>query len=380
MNNVSQREPAVSKDHPKQPLAIFLPSLHDGGAERMMLNLLIGIAERGYNIDLVLAKAEGPHLAEVPKTIRMVDLNSSRVLTSLPGLVRYMREAKPHAMVAVMNHANIVALLARRISGARTRILVSERNTLSVSAEHARTWRAQVMPRLVKMFYPHADGIVAVSKGVADDLANVTGIPRSKIEVAYNPVVTATLQEKMTAALEHPWFKPNEPPVVLGVGRLMPQKDFSTLIEAFAHLRQTNQARLLILGEGPERPALEKLVRQLGLEQDVSLPGFVSNPYAFMARASLFVLSSRWEGLPGVLIEALSCGAQVVSTDCPSGAREVLADGKYGQLVPVGDPVQMAHAIENVLMGKCPHPPSESWYPFRMETVVDQYLDLLLGD
>jgi len=160
---------------------------------------------------------------------------------------------------------------------------------------------------------------------------------------------------------------------------LRPQKDFPTLIQAFAHVRRAYPARLLILGEGEERPALEALVRQLGLEQDVSLPGFAVNPYPYMARASLFVLSSRWEGLPGVLIEALYCGAPLVATDCPSGPREILRDGQYGQLVPVGDVTALAQAIETTLVSRTQGPPPESWQSFELEAVVNQYIRILFG-
>ncbi len=167
--------------------------------------------------------------------------------------------------------------------------------------------------------------------------------------------------------------------MLLAVGRLTASKDFPTLIQAFIRVRQTRPARLLILGEGADRPGLEALVEQLGLEQDVSLPGFVENPYPYMARASLFVLSSRWESLPTVLIEALYCGAPLIATDCPGGTREILADGQYGQLVPVGDATALARAIATTLAGKTPRPPPESWLPFDLEAVVNQYINILLG-
>jgi glycosyltransferase involved in cell wall biosynthesis len=188
------------------------------------------------------------------------------------------------------------------------------------------------------------------------------------------------LKEKAHASLKHPWFERGQPPVILGVGRLSPQKGFATLIRAFSQVRQTRLARLLILGEGRERPMLEALVRELGLEQDVKLPGFTTNPYPYMSQASLFVLSSRWEGLPGVLIEALYCGTPVISTDCPSGPREILKGGLYGQLVPVDDVGALAPAIEMALAGKAPHPPQESWFPFEEEAVVDQYINFLLAN
>lgn len=366
-------------DSPKR-LAILVPALYGGGAERVMLKLAEGIAVRGYAVDLVLALAEGPYLTEVPESVRLVDLQAGRVLTSLPALVRYLRREQPAALLSVL-HANIVALWARRLANVPMQVVVSQRNTLSYEAQHyASDLRMRLTPQLIRRFYPWADGIVAVSKGVADDLAQVAGIPRRCIRVIYNPIVTPELRAKAQAPLEHPWFGPGEPPVILAVGRLTAQKDFPTLIRAFARVRQARPVRLLILGEGEDRPALEALVEQLGVKSDVSLPGFVANPYPYMAQAGLFVLSSQWEGLPGVLIEALYCGAPLVATDCPSGPREILADGRFGQLVPVGDVDALTQAIKVALADGKPRPTRESWRRFELETVVSQYLDVLVGN
>jgi glycosyltransferase involved in cell wall biosynthesis len=259
--------------------------------------------------------------------------------------------------------------------------VVSERNTLSSEAKHfGSDLRIRFLPYLIKRFYPWADVIVAVSKGVADDLIHLTGIPNRQVRVIYNPIVTPEFRKKTEAFLDHPWFGPGQPPVILAVGRLTAQKDFATLIQAFAQVRQTRQTRLLILGEGEERPRLEAQIHLLGLQEDIGLPGFVSNPYPYMCRAGVFVLSSRWEGLPGVLIEALYCGAPLVATDCPSGPREILAEGRYGQLVPVGDAPALAEAIHLALDGRVPRPPRESWGPFELEGVVNQYIDVLFGN
>ncbi len=237
-----------------------------------------------------------------------------------------------------------------------------------------------LMLRLVRCFYPWADAVAAVSHGVADDLAQAAAIPRQQIQVIYNPIVTPDLRRKAQQPLEHPWFAPGEPPVLLAIGRLAPQKDYPTMIKAFAHVRNTRPVRLIILGEGTERSSIEALVKRLGLEASVNLPGFVANPYTYLSRASVFVLSSRWEGLPTVLVEALHCGAPVVATDCPSGPREILAGGQYGQLVPIGDVVALAQAIEEVLSGKMTRPPQESWQPYTLQVVVDQYINLLSGN
>ena len=362
----------------EERLAFFLPDLSDGGAERIMLNLAEGIAARGYPLDLVLASAQGPNLNEVPDSVRLIDLKAPRVMRSVPALVRYLRRERPIAMLSVL-HANIIALWARRLAGFPQRLILAEHNTLSsvVSGEGDLRW--YLFPRLARWFYPWADGIIAVSKGVADDLARVTKIPRERIRVIYNPIVTAEMFRKSTSSPDHPWFRDGEPPVILAVGRLTAQKAFNVLIQAFAQVRKNHRAKLLILGEGVDRSSLGTMIREFGLEQDVSMPGFVPNPYPFMARSSVFVLSSRWEGLPTVMVEAMALGTPIVSTDCPSGPREILMDGKYGTLVPVDDPFALAAAIETALINKVPHPPQESWAPFALDGVVDQYINILLG-
>jgi glycosyltransferase involved in cell wall biosynthesis len=360
-------------------LAIFVPSLSAGGAERAMLNLAHGFAERGCQVDLVLANASGPYLSKVRETVRLVDLKASRVLTSLPSLVFYLRKAKPKALISTLDYANIVASWARRLASTSSRIAINEQNTISRSAINSSRRRQRFVPRLVKRFYPWADFVIGNSQGVVDSLVEVTGLPYKRIHLLYNPVVTPELRERVQAPLDHPWFADGEPPVVLAVGRLTKQKDFPVLLSAFAQVRQSISARLIILGEGPDRPALEALVKELGLENQVAMPGFVENPYAYMQHASLFVLSSLWEGLPTVLIEALYCGTPVVATDCPSGPREILKGGKYGQLVPMSEPKILANAIETNLTGTKIIPPPESWQPYELETVVNQYSQLLLG-
>jgi len=362
----------------KERLAFFLPGLYDGGAERIMLNLAKGISARGYPVDLVLARMEGPFLDQVPSSVRLIDLKASRVLCSTPALVRYLHQERPIALLSIL-YANIIALWARRLAGIPQRVILGEHNTLSSVVKGERDLRWRAYPTLAKWFYPWADGIVAVSKGVADDLVQQINIPLEHIQVIYNPIVTPDLFEKSKSLIEHPWFKSDEPPVLLSVGRLTIQKAFDVLIRAFALVRKNHQVRLLILGEGEERKALESLIKGYGLEQDICLLGFVPNPYPYMAQAATFVLSSRWEGLPTVLVEAMCLGTPIISTDCPSGPREILADGKYGQLVPVDDPSALAAAITLVLTTAVHRPARESWMAFELESVEDRYLDILLG-
>lgn len=360
----------------RKRLAIFAPSMAAGGAERGALKLAEGFARRGFDVDLVLAAAEGPRLSELPADVRLVDLRSRRVLTSLPGLVRYLRREKPYALVSVLDHANVVALWARKLARYPERVVVVEQNTLSEAARHGKSRRDRMMPRMVMRFYPWADYIVGVSAGVTEDLTRLANLSPEKVHVIFNPIVTSDIGEKARDPIDHAWFRDGSS-VLVAAGRLRPQKDFSTLLHAFSQVRARRPARLLILGEGPERARLEALVRQLDITADVSLPGSTSNPYMYMSRATAFVLSSRWEGLPTVLIEALSCGVPVIATDCPSGPREILADGLYGALVPVGDVNALASAMDAALDGVLQRPPDRSWRPYELEAVVDDYLRLL---
>lgn len=357
-------------------ITLFLPSLHGGGAERVMVNLARGFAERGLQVDLVLARAEGPYLSEVPESVHVVDLGSRRVLYSLPGLVRYLRKERPDAMLSTLRHANIIAILARRIAGVPARLVVREAATLRENMRSAPTLKERLMPALMRMLYQRADCVIANSQGVAEDLINFIGLPADMVKVIYNPVITPELFAKAEDPLDHPWFQPGEPPVILGVGRLTKAKDFPTLIRAFALVREERPARLMILGEGEERSALESLVQELGLEEDVELPGFVDNPYKYMKRAGVFVLSSRWEGFGNVLVEAMALGTPVVSTDCPSGPSEILEGGKWGRLVAVGDVQKLAVSILEA-MDEAKRDYSQRLSQLSLSSIVDRYAEVL---
>lgn len=366
--------------------AIFLPALYGGGAERTMLNLARGMAERGYAVDLVLAQAEGPYLKDVPSTVRLVDLgqgrliNKMRTLRRLPSFVRYLRQERPDALLSALTLANFFALSARRLAGLPGRVVVNEQNTLSQDSRSGSSRLDWMLPYGARFFYGWADNVVGVSQGVVDDLVEKIGISKELVKVIHNPGVTHEIRTKIESPLDHPWFQPGEPPVFLGVGRLIRQKDFPTLLKAFALVRKTQPARLLILGEGPDRPQLEALAQELGIAADVAMPGFVENPYAYMTRAAAFVLSSLWEGLPTVLMEALYCGVPIVSTDCPSGPREILRHGEIGRLTPMRDPQALAQGMLDVLAGKVPRPTPESWQPYELDTIVEQYVGILLGE
>jgi len=360
-------------------VALFLPSLRGGGAEKVMVTLAKGFCNQGLSVDIVLARAEGPFLSEVPEGARIINLCASRVLFSLPGLVSYLRSERPTAILGAMDHANVVAILARRLSGVPVRTIASVHVNLSNTVANASSIKTRISRYWIRPFYPWADAIIAVSQDVAKDLVSRIGLPWEKVKVIYNPVVTPELFISAAKSLDHPWFQPGEPPVILGVGRLTDQKDFQTLIQAFDIVRKRRAVRLMILGEGEKRDALESLVNRLGLDEEVALPGFVENPYSYMQAAALFVLSSQWEGFGNVLAEAMACRTPVVSTDCPSGPAEILENGRWGSLVPVGDVNAMADAITFQLNSECAVEMTESALKrFDVSRIVNQYLDVLL--
>jgi glycosyltransferase involved in cell wall biosynthesis len=360
----------------QRPIALFLPSLCFGGAERVAINLAGGLADLGVPTDLVAVSGRGEFASQIPSGVRVVDLGASRVLLSLPALVSYLRRERPAALISFMDHAGITALWARRLSGTPTRIICSVHSTLSQATRNRSTGRSRLLPAFVRWFYPWADEIVAVSEGVARDLSEATGLPLAKIRVIYNPVITADLIAAGARTPAHPWLTDGGPPVVLGVGRLTRAKDFESLVRAFARVRQQRPARLLILGEGEERTTLEALVRELDLGSDVELPGFVAGAQACMAHAAVFVLSSAWEGLPTVLIEALAAGTTVVATDCPSGPREILRGGELGRLVPPGDVEALAQGILAALTGSARRVPLTELSGFTQEVAARGYLRL----
>lgn len=356
--------------------AVFSPDMAGGGAERAALQLAGGLAGRGHPTDLVLASANGPRMTEIPTSVNVVDLDARRVLTGIPPLISYLRDVKPDAMVSILDHSNVAALWARRLAGHPTRLVVVEQNNLSTAAANAKSLQDRLMPRVINLFYPWADAVVAVSAGVLEDLRHhATRVEPDRLRVIYNPIVSEGIAENAAEPVDHPWFQ-GEDQVFVAAGRYRPQKDFPTLLRAFAILRSKRRARLVILGDGPDRTELESLVGELGVGDDVDLHGYTDNPYAFFSKATAFVLSSRWEGLPTVLIEALSCGAPVVSTDCPNGPKEILAGGRYGHLLPVGDVEALARGLEMALDGDIPNPPMESWTPYTLDAVVDDYLAL----
>lgn len=342
----------------------------------MLANLAIGFAAYGTKVDVVLARATGPYLASLPSSVNVVDLRARSTLASTPALARYLRYRKPNHLISFQDHANIVAILACKMAGVATQTTVTVHSTWSRALVCA-DWKTRAVARLVRLCYPYADHIVAVSRGVADDLASTCALSRGSINVIYNPVIYPELFEAAGAEPDTLVLAPGRTPLVVAIGRLTAAKDFTTLLRAFAILRnRKSNARLIILGEGEDRSRLEDLIRELDITDCATLPGFVTNPYSYLRRASVFVLSSAWEGLPTVLIEALALGVPVVSTDCPSGPREILNGGEHGRLVPVGDAEKLAKQIESQLNTPM-RPTPYSWERFRTDVVIERYMQVL---
>jgi glycosyltransferase involved in cell wall biosynthesis len=413
---------AADRDAERHPsprrIALLFGSFRTGGVAKMRLHAARELLARGFAVDLVVTRKRGDLLGAVPEGARVIELERSplwraraAILTAdpgslapllsalalgqkpsgklryLPSLVRYSRATRPHGVLAATAPLNLIAVWARRLARLDSRVVVGEHTMMSGETLAGRRWLYDCPPALLHRAYLQADAVLAVSDGVAAEMAAYADIPRHRIATVYNPAVAPYVATMARGQVDHDWFMPGGPPVILGVGNLKPQKDFATLIRAFARVRAERPARLVILGDarGPDKDAtyvaeLKGLPAQLGIATDVSFAGFAENPFAYMSRAAVFVLSSAWEGFGNVLAEALACGCPVVSTDCPSGPAEILDRGRYGPLVPVGDDAALAAAICRVLDA----PPSRDELTgraasFTVERAVDRYLQLLFG-
>ncbi len=354
-------------------ISIYLSSMCIGGAERVALNLCTGLCEKDYDVDLVLVNEQGTLIDEVPEEVRIIDLGSSRVLKSIVPLRRYLQTQEPDILYTMMTELNVAAVIAHRFTHSRTRLVISEHNTPTTSADGLKD---KGLLRLLPFTYPYADHVVTVSDGVRDDLLDVVNLPDEDVSVIYNPIDIDRIRVKADEPLDHQWLDDPNLNVILSAGRHAPQKGFDTLLRAFDRLDEPN-TRLILLGDGDERESLIELATELGIEDRTDFPGFVDNPFSYMAQADLFVLSSWYEGFGNVLIEAMAVGCPIVSTDCPSGPNEILDNGHYGALVPVKNDSAMATSIAECLEN--PTNPDKLYdraNEFAIEAVVDCYAQL----
>ena len=401
-------------------IAVLSPTLAGGGAERKALSIAAGLLERGHEVDILVHRLVCHYPDEVPNRARLIYLSNrggdetrglldrlavvpqplfperipwrARIprtallckvrekqlpllMTTRPprwaaGIAAYVDRERPSALLAVNILAVTATTMAASLIRRPTRVVGTLHDVLSSGRLHQRARRS----------YPFADCAVGISRGTTAELERIPGMARDRIHTIYNPVVSTDIDRRARESPRHPWFDDRPYPVILAIGRMKKVKDFSTLLRAFARLLVRRPARLIVLGKGRLQPSLLSLARELGVAEHVDFPGFKENPYAFLAKADLFVLSSRHEALPTVLIEAMACGCPVVSTDCPFGPREILEDGRLGPLVPVGDAEALADAMALTLE----EPPEREALRqrasfFSVDRAVDQYEKLLLG-
>jgi glycosyltransferase involved in cell wall biosynthesis len=392
-------------------VAFLMGNLHSGGVQRMTMLLAEGLAAQGVRVDLVVCDTQGELRHQIPSVLQVVALEPSNpiaarlavlradpqgvaaylrplttikyaspTLVCLPSLARYLRRARPDSLFSATSYLNIEAVLARRLAHVPTRLVLSDRSHFS-SGKPRKAWRQRHLAAAMRRTYQQADAITAVSNGVADDIARAIGLRREAITTLYNPTITPDFAASQPLA--HPWFADGTPPVLLAVGRTTFQKDFSTLLRAFARVRKDRPVRLAIIGESNAKQTarLRDLADELAVQDDFALLGYQPNPLPYMARAAVLVLSSRYEGFPNVLLEALACGTPVVSTDCPSGPFEILDGGTYGALVPVGDDAALAAAI-NATLADPPDPArlQARAAMFDYRTAIARYAAVLLGE
>jgi glycosyltransferase involved in cell wall biosynthesis len=360
----------------EQPVAIFIPSVHGGGAERAMLNFAEELLRRGICVELVLAKLEGAWKSMIPSKLPVVDLGVRRMAWAVFPLARYLRANRPKVLLSTISHANVAAVISKHISGCDIPVVIRQSNT--ARQEYKESLGAKLIGSMIPYIYSHADAIIAVSKSVEEDLIRIRPKLRSLITVIPTPALYPKIFEYADELPRHPWFQDKTVPIVVSVGRLRPHKGMYDLLRAFRSVRQSTVARLIIVGEGDDRRRLERFIDQNGLKDDVHLVGFTANPFSFMKHADVFVLASHYEGLPNVLIQALSLGVAVIATDSPGGVREVLANGRCGALVPVGEPDVLAQAIVSSLTGTerdCDH--SDLLSRYDVQDATDRYVSLM---
>jgi glycosyltransferase involved in cell wall biosynthesis len=365
----------------KPDIVFYARSLYNGGVDRVVFNLAEEFLSRGIRPVILVDRdnAYSPFRGLVPAGVPYHVLGAEGAIARVMRLRAYLRRTRPQAVMCTgFGFPNLCAIVVRWIAGFRFRLMLTEHCFPSVDYDAAKPWHSRYwFFRLAHLLYPFADNIVAVSKGTARDLAKVISIDPRSITCIYNPIVSDALIESGSAPVDHPWFHDTAVPVVMGIGRLEHQKDFGTLITAFAKVRKQRRCRLMILGDGSERDELAALIASLGLADDVAIPGFAPNPHAYTAKADLFVLSSRFESLANVVIEAMALGTPVIATDCPSGPAEALDHGRFGRLVKVGDPTMLAEAMLDVLRQK-PAPVPQNWLEqFTTRNSASRYLELL---
>jgi len=355
-------------------IALALPTLGGGGAERVAITLAQGFLARGDAVDFVLGQAKGAFIGSVPAGARVIDLGAIRMRDTVRPMARYLSEIRPDAVHASMWPMTSYTVLAHRLARSQATLVLTDH--VNLSAEHAKRGFIHGLAMRLSMAttYRAADAVSAVSQGVARDIAKLACLPQGRVLAIYNPIPRA----EHGSGAKSPWH--DEGARILSVGSLKPQKNHALLLDAFAELLKYRQAQLTIVGEGPLRPVLEQRAEDLGIQEKVRFVGFVEDPSSWYRSADLFVLSSDFEGFGNVLVEALDHGLRVVSTDCPDGPAEILKSGRHGTLVPAGDVLALAGAMHQTLSTPAdPAAARERAGDFAPERTIEHYRTLLLA-
>jgi glycosyltransferase involved in cell wall biosynthesis len=375
-----KRVPATKTN--RQLIAFHFLSLSQGGVEKMRLILAKELLSRGWQVDLVVCSAQGDLAALVPEGARVIDLRAARTIKSLVPLVKYLKNERPAVMISSLGHQNLAAIISRFCSRAGTWLAVTQHNALGVEAG-ALTLQHRLLPMAYRIALPLADQVIAVSEGVADDLAERTHYNRNNIAVIYNPAEPSKNGDMRSPSSLHRYFVEREQTgctVYIAVGRLAYQKGYDILLRAFKSLTNVADCRLIICGVGPDKDELEALAVTLGLESQVDFVGFVERPASLIACSDIFVLSSRYEGFGNVLVEALSVGTKILSTDCDFGPSEILAQGVFGRLVAVNSESELYNGMLHAINDR--YEPAELKKragDFSVTAAVDSYMKLIGG-
>ena len=355
-------------------IGLFFSNFSGGGIQRVMLTLAKGFQEAGHEVHIVVVEAKGPLKEDVPQGVKIINLQTGQASRSIFKLVSYLNTEKPTVLLSAQTHFNVVAILAKLFSTWKGKLVLSEHITIGNMTHN---WKEKLFPLIARLSYRLADLVLLVSEGAANHFIERTHLPASLIRTIYNPFDIEKIRIMAEETPHHPWFPSSDSPIFISAGRLTRQKDFPTLLKAFQIVKaQLPNAKLVILGDGEDRNELEKLAQELEIQNSVDLPGFVKNPFAMIARADAFILSSRWEGFGNVIVEALACGTPVISTNCPSGPAEILGNGAYGTLVPVGDAQSLAQAMLREIAVPTPRNKlRDRANDFSIEKIVPEYLE-----
>lgn len=359
-------------------IALYLPTLGGGGAERFMVRLANGLAERKCNVDLVVVNAVGPNLDRVSEHVNIIDLGCTRVLFSFPKLVHYLITVKPLSIISTQNHASMVAILAHAVSLSRSKLFIRQATILNTTEENKKSFK--IVQKLFFLLAKKANLVIATTEKMKNEFLEESKLPAKKVTVIPNPIsidsVTRLSKEKVT----HPWFLIDNLPIIISIGRLEHVKGFDKLIKAFSLLNAEMPVKLVILGEGPLRQPLENLAKSLNVDSDIWMPGFVNNIYPYLSCSDVFTLTSDYEGFPNGMLEAMACGTSVVAFNCPGGVSEILEDGRWGTLVSPGDVEGLFEALHATILSSERTNTILRAKDFSLESVIEKYLDILVPD